>query len=330
MNYKSSLFKEISSEEIQKIFLHSLGEARIEEAHLLKGGLFNTTYLVSYGEEKKKAVLRLGPVNRHLLMEFEENLMQAEEYVCSVCRKQEIPCSTILACDTSRKIIDRDFMIVEYIPSVVMSEAKKQEGKLSEEAEDYICRRTGEYLKKLHQVTGESFGYVSFVLKGQAFDSWGEALCYEADDILRRLEKTGGFTKDEAAAVRKVFYERKELLDEIKTPHLLHGDIWTTNILLNEDCTEIAALIDGDRASFGDIDFEFGGTWIQNPALKEAYGYEQTGPMTEKREERLWLYRLYYRILEAYVWMIEYNEMEFFRENKREALVAVKGGTTYE
>ena len=34
----------------------------------------NTTYLVEYGPSHQKAVLRLGPVNRHLIMGFEENL----------------------------------------------------------------------------------------------------------------------------------------------------------------------------------------------------------------------------------------------------------------
>lgn len=318
MNLKSHLFKEISKEEIREIFFHCLEEKQIEEVRLLKGGLFNTTYFLMYGKEKKKAVLRLGPVNRHLLMGFEENLMRAEEYVCNVCHQQGVPSSKVLVCDTSKKIIDRDFMIVEYIPSVVMSEAK-----LSEETEYRICLKMGEYMKKLHEVTGDSFGHVSFVLSGYKFHSWGDAFFYEADDILQRLEKSGGLTKEEAESVRKIFKDRKELLDEIKVPHLLHGDLWKPNILLNEECDEIAAIIDGDRAFFGDIDLEFAGDWISNPGLKEGYGYEQTGPMTEKRKERIRLYQLYYMVLETYVWKDEYNDMEIFRKSKQRLLDVV-------
>lgn len=319
MNFKSSLFKEATLEEIRQIFSHSLGEDEIHETRMLKGGLFNTTYFVVYGQDKKKAVLRIGPVNRHLLMGFEENLMQAENYVCKVCHEQGIPCSNILACDTSKEIIDRDYMIAEYIPSVVMSEAG-----LTEDEKAPICRALGRYLKKLHEVTGESFGYVSRVVSGHPFSTWGDAFCYEADDILKRLEAAGGFTKEEAEAARDVFFSRKELLDEIKVPHLLHGDVWEPNVLLNEDRTEVAALIDEDRSSFGDIDFEFAGNWIQNPSLKESYGYEKMEEMSEDRKERIRLYRFYYVILEAYVWLAEYNDMDIFRERKQEALKTVK------
>ena len=74
MNTKSNLFREVSAEAIRDIFVHALQEDIIWEAALLDGGLFNTPYLVEYGPSHQKAVLRLGPVNRHLIMGFEENL----------------------------------------------------------------------------------------------------------------------------------------------------------------------------------------------------------------------------------------------------------------
>lgn len=131
-NRQSNLFQEVSTETIRAIFEHELQENKIWEARLLDGGMFNTTYYVEYGTVHKKAVLRLGPVNRHLVAGFEENLMNAEVYTYSVCRKVGIPCSHVLGCDTSKKVIDRDFMIVEYIPSVAMvnldlPEEKRQE-----------------------------------------------------------------------------------------------------------------------------------------------------------------------------------------------------------
>lgn len=123
VNYRSALFCEISLDKIREIFEKSLGENEILDAKLLDGGMFNTTYLVAYGEDHKKAVLRLGPVNRHRIMGFEQNLMAAEAYVYSVCQCIGIPCSHVLTCDTTRRIADRDFMIVEYIPSIPMVNA---------------------------------------------------------------------------------------------------------------------------------------------------------------------------------------------------------------
>lgn len=173
----------------------------------------------------KEAVLRLGPVNRHRIMGFEENLMKAEEYVYSVCREIDIPCSRVLVCDTSKKILDRDFMIVEYIPSVVMSNAEIEGRK-----KDKLYYQLGEKLYRLHQVTGESFGFVSRIQGGKSFKKWSDALIFEAEDISEKMRKAGGLSREEEADIRSVFSQNRDLLDEIRTPHLLHTDLWEGNV----------------------------------------------------------------------------------------------------
>ena len=236
MNRQSSLFQEIPIEIIRDIFVNALQEEIIWEAILLDGGLFNTTYIVEYGSFHKKAVLRLGPVNRHLLMGFEENLMNAEVYTYSVCQTIGVPCSKVLACDTSKQVIDRDFMIVEYIPSIVMSKAD-----LTEEKRNMLYRQMGIYLTKFHQVTGDSFGFLSRICSGKKFDKWSGALIFEVEDMTERLEKFSGLSAEEAQTIRHQFEKSRELLDEIRTPHLLHTDLWEGNVLLNRDTLEIAA-----------------------------------------------------------------------------------------
>ena len=248
MNKQSNLFQEIPIEMIRNIFVNTLQEEIIWETALLDGGMFNTTYIVEYGSFHKKAVLRLGPVNRHLLMGFEENLMDAEVYTYSVCRTIGIPCSNVLACDTSKQIIDRDFMIVEYIPSIVMAKAE-----LTGERRNMLYRQMGIYLAKFHQATGDSFGFLSRICNGKKFDKWSDALIFETEDITERLEKLGGLNAGETQILRHQFYKSRELLDEIRTPHLLHTDLWEGNVLLNTDTLEIAAIIDSDRAMYGDI-----------------------------------------------------------------------------
>ena len=112
----SSLYLELSKEELRKLISETLN-TDINSAKLLTGGLFNTTYYIDtmkYGS----VVLRVGPVNRHLLLPFEHSLMQAEQLVYKLCREAQVPVSEILFMDTSKRIIDCDYMIVRYIPSV--------------------------------------------------------------------------------------------------------------------------------------------------------------------------------------------------------------------
>lgn len=311
MNFESSLFQEISLDTIREIFCSSLG-VPIREATLLDGGLFNTTYLVDYSG--KKAVLRLGPINRHLLMGFEENLMEAEAWVYSVCEKIGVPCSRVLACDTSKTILDRDFMIAEYIPSVVMSRAQ-----LGEQIRCDLNVRLGQYLRQMHQVTNQSFGFVSRLRSGLHFEKWSDALIYEVKDISGKLERDGGLVPAEVAALLSFYEKRRELLDEITKPSLLHTDLWEGNVLLTPDGTEIAAIIDCDRAMFGDPDLEFSSSWMENPALLEGYGRTET--LTPARVERRKLYRMFYCLWEAYVWHSEYNNLELFAQSKQKLLL---------
>lgn len=46
--------------------------------------------------QKLSEDMRVSPVNRHLLVGYEENLMNAETYVYSICQQIGIPCSKVL------------------------------------------------------------------------------------------------------------------------------------------------------------------------------------------------------------------------------------------
>lgn len=315
MNVQSSLFQTVSIEVIGDIFHHALQESNVWEAKLLEGGLFNTTYLVAYGAAHKLAVLRLGPVNRQLLMGLEENLFHAEAYVQSICQSQGLPCAHILACDTSRQWIDRDFMILEYVSGVAMSEAG-----LAEETRDYLYVQMGQYLGKLHQVVGDCFGFVSRICAGMKFDKWSDALFFELEDITARLEKAGGLAQKETGALREKFYQSKPILDEIKTPHLLHMDLWEGNVLVDRATGELMAVIDCDRAVFGDVDFEFACPWMENPHIRVGYPSNLWAAISPNRAKRQRLYRVFHSLLEAYVGFNEYNDLELYKSRKKQVL----------
>lgn len=311
MNRQSNLFQEVSPKTIENIFSHALQERKIWNAKLLDGGLFNTTYLVEYGVDHKKAVLRLGPINRHLIAGFEQNLMNAEVYTYSICEEIGLPCSCVLACDTTKTVIDRDFMIVEYIPSIAMVNAE-----LSQDQRQTLYTQLGKYLWRLHQIKGESFGFVSRICAGITFERWSEALLYEVRDIAQRLVKAKGMCAAEEAALFRCFFQNRDLLDDIKEPHLLHTDLWAGNILLDEQTFEIKAIIDSDRAMYGDVDFEFAAPWMEEPAIKLGYGSSLQGEINSDRAMRIHLYRIFFCLIDAYVGYCEYNDPNLYKTRK--------------
>lgn len=328
INKKSNLFQEADAALIQKIFAEKLNENELESAALLSGGLFNTTYKV-HGS-RGIYIIRFGPVNRHLLIGFEQNLMAAEDYVYSLCRANQIICPTVLVCDTSKSLLDRDYMITEYIDGIVMADAQLPD-------RDSIYEEMGAYAKALHAITGDRFGFVSRILADSRAYTWAECLMREVNEMLDALRQAGYFTKEEAAAVQHVYMEHQPLLDQIETAHLLHTDLWDGNVIIAksnekeelENSTRIKAVIDADRAVFGDVDFEWAAPWTNIPAIYRGAGIDTSregsgeGFYAPERVRRRQIYCIFYDLINCYVGAFEYNDMDMHRDRKRDVLQGV-------
>ena len=182
MNRSSLLYRELTSEELEAVFASALPGERVLEYGLLSGGLFNTTYRVK--TEAHDTVLRMGPVNRELLLPFEHGLMGAEACVDGLCHGAGIPASRVLCCDTSKSVLDRDFMVVEYIESIPLSSDR-----VPKDAVPELHRECGMLAKKLHGITGEMFGRVSQVLSGNGKATWASLYSF----LLRSQECAASF-----------------------------------------------------------------------------------------------------------------------------------------
>ena len=99
----------------------------MEPPRLLEGGLF-TPRISSPARTRREVRAAHGAVT-HLVLPYERKLMQAEQEACRLLALHEIPTSRVVACDTSRRVIDRDYMMVEYISSVPILDDSVPEGK---------------------------------------------------------------------------------------------------------------------------------------------------------------------------------------------------------
>jgi len=319
MNTNSSLYKELTHDEIRTIVNVNFKTDVLQEASLLEGGLFNTTYKICYGNDIRQAVLRCGPVNRHLLMAFEEHLMQAERYVYELCEINKVPCSNVLVCDSSRKIIDRDYMIVEYIESIPLSDVRIDKNQKAD-----LHAQIGRYMKQFHSITNNKFGRVSYLVSGKTFCSWYDYLIAEIDDITENSRKYNAFTDTEVDLIRSAFIKHKQLLDDITIPHLVHTDLWDGNVLITQknDKYDVAAIIDADRAVFGDVDFEFASPWMIDKDFLNGYdmNFDFADFNSEDRQTRRKIYLILYYLIEAYVGIAEYNNAKQFDDYKKSVL----------
>lgn len=308
MGSASSLFQELTQDELLSIMASVFPGEQVSDFHLLSGGLFNTTYRVL--TDRHDVVLRMGPVHRELLLPYEHHLMAAEALTDRLCLENGIPASTVLHLDTSKAIIDRDFMVVDRIESVPLSDPS-----VPEEAKAALLYECGKLLRRLHAVTGDQFGRLAKIVTGRGSASWYQAMESEFLDVFKAADRYQLFAPALRNQILAFLFRHKAALDTVTTPVLTHCDLWAGNILVqrNDDSYSVCAIIDGDRAIFGDPALDFATGWITAPEFLEGYGND-TAPEAAARNA---VYRLFFTLQDAYIWKIEYNRDDLFEENLR-------------
>ena len=297
----SLIYREEPEARLAELCRTALGE-KLMSAEKLGGGMFNTTYRVTLSG-LGDAVLRLGAVNRHLLMPFEQHLMETEQIVYARCWDLKLPVPEILYLDTSKTRIDRDYMFVRYVPGQAMSTVT-----LTPDNYAALCADIGSCTARIHTLQAPRFGRVWDVSRGGGYDRWSNAVLHEIeawktvgvpahvleDADLRRMEK---------ALVRAI-----PLLDEIRTPVLVHNDLWMGNVLVlpDERGYRLGLILDGDRALYADPELEFSGHRIihDEPSFRRAYGKDPSDSL--KAQTRRGLYHMVTQTWHAYVWFQEY------------------------
>ena len=302
---KSSLYRELTAEALSEIIQAAL-HVQMKSGQLLTGGLFNTTYLVDT-KEWGRVVLRLGPVNRHLLIPFEHRLMTAEEQVYALCRERRIPVPQVLAVDVSKTRIDRDFMITRYISARPMNEVN-----LNRDDKARICRDIGQAAARMHRIVSPRFGRVADVAAGGGFSRWSDCLKDELSQWEKVAAGTGLYSETEHRKIREILDDRTPLLDEIHTPCLIHNDLWEGNLLISEETgrPKFAAVIDADRALWGDPEFEFSSIRWMCEYDEFWQGYERRPPQDSVHLMRRDIYHLLCCLWNSYVYLQEYNQPE--------------------
>lgn len=314
MNKDSNIYKELTEIEINKI-LENCFEEKVEFAsEIISGGLFNTTYHIKL-LNRNDVILRVGPSNKELLLNFEHNLMDSEEIFYNKCKSEGVPCSNIIILDKDNRIINRDYMIVEYINSKPLSEIK-----ISKNIENKIFEEVGTYTKRIHEIEGANFGRVFDVSKGKGFKLWSEYLYNEISEVGEKLVEFNIYSLEEVNLFKALIDKHKNLLDDIKRKSLIHGDLWSGNILVenNDEKYSVVAIIDGDRSLYGDSDFEFANEWITNESFMKGYGRDLNVDIKSKIRRKI--YSFIYALIDSYVWYVEYNNEQCGQDNKNKAL----------
>jgi fructosamine-3-kinase len=178
-----------------------------------------------------------------------------------------------------------DLLLMEYLPTSGQITAKAQED-------------AADHLAALHGVTARAFGFERTTVIGglkqpnEQMPSW---LAFFRDQRLMYMTETAVHTKklpaDVALRIAKLAERLDRWVDDSAKPSLLHGDMWTGNVLVDRD--RISGFVD-PAIYYGDPEIELAfstlfGTFGE-PFFKR---YEDHRPLRPGFAERKDLYNLY-------------------------------------
>jgi len=308
---KSKIYKELTNEEIHSIVIDLYGtNTLINYYNILKGGLFNTTYFIKTDKDINPIVVRVAPVNQHLLFEFEKDMMSAETLFHELLREKNIPTSKILKHVPKGDIIDREYIISEYLNSVPMNDLSIKEFDLQG-----VYEEVGSLTRLIHTITNEKFGWKRKTGWGE-YEKWSDFVLSFAKEATDKAEVNSLFDQSDIRKFRNIFNENVNILDEVTKPYMIHTDLWQGNILLkqSEGRYKVAGIIDLDRTIFGDKYWDLSNPWMINNAFLR--GYNESLPETTNYKMRCYIYKLLAGLFGTYVWLIEYDDKEKFEKEK--------------
>jgi len=172
--------------------------------------------------------------------------------------------------------------------------------------------RLGEGLAVLHRSHGDAFGFPSPSYCGatrqeNAWDDSWPAFYRDRriEPLLKVLDQRGSLTAGDRRSYRRLMERLPELLGDDATPSLIHGDLWSGNVLAT---TEGPALVD-PACAYASREMEFGITTLFGGLSQRAFAaYQEAWPLAPGWRDRNPLYQLYHLLNHAVLFGGHYGD----------------------
>jgi aminoglycoside phosphotransferase (APT) family kinase protein len=248
-------------------------------------GKHNTSFFVhAPGAEW---VLRISPPDDAGFLFYEQRMMAQEPGLHALLRAETtLPVAQILAYDDSRMLVDRDYLLMERLPGQPLTDMN-----LTAKLVDRVFEQVGRYLREMHSLVADRYGYLGPHQPMKPQPTWAEAFTVMWNKLLDDVVACGGYSADEADTLRPLVEIYRPHFDRPVPASLLHMDVWSQNILVDAS-GRVTGLVDLDRALWGDPEIEFAVLdycGISEPAFWRGYGQERDTSFSAQIRARFYL-----------------------------------------
>lgn len=235
----------VAADDIDEMCRRAFGnDARVLRAVEIGVGTYNSTYRIDL-EGRAAVILRVAP-RRAADDDVSQDGMRNEHAAAPFFAGLGDLIARTLAADFTRQIVDRDYLIQTMVRGVAADDGLAA---YPVEVLPSYYRHLGSITRAIHDVRGPSFGVVS----GSHHATWSRSLEAQFGELAAEVA-AADLDQDGVQRVLTSVDVHRGLLDEVTEPRLLHGDLWSLNILTDPDAVEptITGVLDYDRASWGD------------------------------------------------------------------------------
>lgn len=231
----------ISIDQAQAIVSGIAPHATVQDVIELRGGEISTIFDIVLADAPN-SILKVYPTQLQWKM-------AKEVHVLGLLRDVALPISRILLADDTHSVIDLSFVLMSKLDGVVLG---RREPALTDQELFAIYAEMGAALRRINEVTLDSFGYIG---PNGVWTPHPSNRAYMSAQFERKLTEfcARGGDVALAARLRASIAARSHLLDAAPTPRLCHYDLHAGNVLVNaEGSPQLAGIVDFENCTAGD------------------------------------------------------------------------------
>ena len=239
---RSEFQQPVDEQALRSALMTALPSEAIIEAVELRAGMFNNTFRVT--TSTSVYILKIAPAHDANVFYNERDLMQREQ---SIAEQLQSLSPLVPRYLTFFKVDGRDAFLQPFIKGRLWHDVADN---LSDLESAELWQQLGAFARRIHQCQGEKFGYPA---PSRGFGRWSEFIVDNVDGMMADCRHYD-VLHEEITEYRRLLPQFVDILDQVSTPHLLHGDLWPRNVLIDGagEGVSIKAVFDGERAFWGD------------------------------------------------------------------------------
>lgn len=210
----------------------------------LTEGMFNAAYRVDFADGSA-SVLKIAAADASGLLSNEINMMQAEVSAMELLHKHGLPhVAQVQYADFTRMRCSGSYFFMECLPGCSLNACQHE---LAEETRQHVLQQVGQFQRQMSAIHGDQFGLLG---DEKRFPTLYGLVRYMFENVLRDAQARNVDLGLSADALLARLEADKALFDDVKTPSLVHWDMWEGNIFVQNG--ELCGIIDWERAMWAD------------------------------------------------------------------------------